>query len=136
MARIVLISCAKTKLSQKSKAKDLYVSPLFRYSLQYAKSLSPDMIFILSAKYGLLDLEKEIKPYDKALNKMSVQKVKKWANNVINQLKAKTNLKKDKFIFLAGEKYMKYLIPEISNCRIPLKGMRIGKRLRYLKENV
>ena len=67
MAKIVLISCVSKKLSHKSKAQELYISPLFRKNIQYAKSLNPDKIFILSAKYGLIKLEEEIEPYNKTL---------------------------------------------------------------------
>ena len=87
MARIVLISCVKKKLRCKSKARDLYISPLFRKSLEYAKSLNPDRIFILSAKHYLLGLNKEIAPYNKTLNEMDSQKRKKWADSVLKQLK-------------------------------------------------
>ena len=50
--KIVLISCASKKLNHKAKAGDLYISQLFKSGLRYAKSLNPDKIFILSAKYG------------------------------------------------------------------------------------
>lgn len=83
MAKIILISCVSKKLMHKSKAKDLYVSPLFQKSLQYAKSLNPDKIFILSAEYGLLDLSREIEPYDKTLNKISFDEIKEWTNSVL-----------------------------------------------------
>ena len=134
MARIVLISCVSKKLSYRAKAKDLYISPLFKYNLKYAKSLNPDRIFILSAKYGLLDLEEEIESYNETLNTMSSKDIKEWANKVINQLNKLANLKKDEIIFLAGERYRKYLISHISNYKIPLKGLGIGKQLKFLKD--
>lgn len=136
MARIVLISCVSSKLPSKAKAKNLYISPLFRYNLKYSKLLNPDKTFILSAEHGLLDLKKEIEPYNKTLNKMPSKEVKEWADNVIHQLKKISDLKKDEFIFLAGENYRKYLIPHIKHYKIPLKGLGIGKQLKFLKENV
>ena len=135
MARITLISCVSKKLKVRAKAKDIYISPLFKYYLRYAKSLNPDKIFVLSAQYGLLDLEKEIEPYNKTLLKMSSKEIKEWADNVLNQLKEVSDLVNDEFIFLAGDKYRKYLIPSISNYKVPLKGLGIGKQLKYLKEN-
>ena len=53
---IVLIPCVSKKLNYGAKAKDLYISPLFKYSLAYARKLNPDMIYILSAKHRLVDL--------------------------------------------------------------------------------
>ena len=38
-----------------AKAKDMYISPLFKGAYRYAHKLSADKIFILSAKYGLLE---------------------------------------------------------------------------------
>ena len=67
--QIVLISCVSQKLSHRAKAKDLYVSTLFRLNLKYAKILNPDAIYILSAKHGLLSLEQEIEPYEQTLNR-------------------------------------------------------------------
>ena len=75
--------------------------------LQYAQSLQPDKIFILSAKYGLLDLNEEIEPYNETLNKKSDKEIKLWAKNVLERLKQEADLEKDEFIFLAGEKYRK-----------------------------
>ncbi|RPJ71623.1 MAG: hypothetical protein EHM20_14475 [Alphaproteobacteria bacterium] len=133
MAKIVLISCVKKKLPYKSKAKELYVSTLFKYNLKYARSLSPDKIFILSAKYGLVDSEAEIEPYDKCLITKSSKEIKEWADCVINQIKKEADLEEDEFIFLAGKKYRKYLLPHISNYQIPLEGLKIGEQIQYLK---
>jgi hypothetical protein len=38
-------------------------------------------------------------------------------------------------VFLAGERYRKYLIPHLTNHEIPLRGLGIGKQMRFLKEN-
>jgi len=133
MKRIVLIACVSQKLLKEVRAENLYISPLFKYNLRYAKSLNPDKIFILSAKYGLLNLTKKIKPYDETLKKMSLDAVKKWADKVISDLEKFTDLKKDEFIILAGEKYRKYLIPYIKNYKIPLEGLSIGRQLKNLK---
>jgi len=132
--KIILISCVSKKLDKKSKAGDIYISPLFRYNLKYALSLNPEKIFILSAKYGLLNLEQEIEPYNQTLNKMSSLEIKDWSSLILKDLKKLSNLEKDEFIFLAGNNYRKYLLPYIKNYKIPLQGLGIGKQLRFLKE--
>ena len=136
MEKIVLISCVSKKLKKKSKAKDLYISPLFKFNFSYAQSLNPDEIFILSAEHGLLNPEKEIEPYDKTLNDMGSKEIKQWSNKVIAELKKVSDVKNDKFIFLAGERYRKFLISEIKNYEIPLKGLSIGKQLQFLKQRL
>lgn len=136
MTKIVLISCVSKKLHHKSKAQDLYISPLFQKNLQYAKLLNPDKIFILSAEYGLLDLNIEIKPYDKTLNKMSSNEIKDWTIFVLNQLQKVSDLDKDEFVFLTGNNYRKFLLLHIKNYKIPMFGLTIGKQLKWLNEKI
>jgi len=136
MKKIILISCASKKINKKTKAQDLYISALFQKNLQYAKSLNPDKIFILSAKYGLLKLDKEVEPYDKTLNRMRSCEIKEWANSVLSQLQKVVDLNKDEFVFLAGNNYRKFLLPSINNYKIPMLGLSIGKQLKWLKEKI
>lgn len=128
------MSCVSQKLPHRAKAKDLYISTLFKLNLKYAKSICPDSIYILSAKYGLLSLEQEIEPYEQTLNNMPAREIKLWASKVLGKLNAITPLDEAEFIFLAGEKYRKYLLPKIKNVQVPLKGLRIGEQLQRLKE--
>lgn len=136
MQRIVLISCASKKLEHCAKAKDMYISQLFKLNYQYAQLLKPDKVFILSAKYGLLDINTVIEPYNETLNKKSVKEIKEWSKNVIERLNQEIDFERDEVIFMAGEKYRRFLVPLIKNCKIPLIGMPIGKQLQYLKEKV
>ena len=136
MKKIVLISCVSKKLNHKSKARNLYISPLFRKNLQYARLLNPDRIFILSAKYGLISLDREIEPYDKTLNKMSSDEIKMWANNILKELKKVVDLDNDEFILLAGKNYRKFLLSHIKIYKIPLKGLSIGKQLKWLNDKL
>jgi len=134
MATIVLISCVSKKLPHKAKARDLYTSPLFRMNLKYAQQFSPQQIFILSAKYGLLQLDEEIEPYDVTLNEMSAPERRRWADKVVSQLQVHCDLEKDHFVILAGKKYRQYLLPHLKSYEVPLAGLRIGKQLEFLKE--
>lgn len=132
--RIVLISCVSKKLPRRAKARDLYVSTLFRLNLKYAEKMAPDNIYILSAKYGLVELGQEIEPYDLTLNNMNSSEIKRWAENVLEQLRKVCSIDETKFIFLAGENYRRYLLPELKHYKIPLEGLRIGEQLKKLKE--
>jgi hypothetical protein len=133
MGKVVLISCVSKKLPYKAKAKDLYISPLFRMNLVFARSLQPDKIFILSAKYGLVDLEQELEPYEQTLNIISTDEIRKWAEKVKEQMRGQIDFDNDEVVFLAGEKYRKYLLPFCHKTNVPLKGLSIGKQLQYLK---
>jgi cytoplasmic iron level regulating protein YaaA (DUF328/UPF0246 family) len=134
MKHIILISCVSKKQSMPSKAQDLYISTLFRKNLAFAKTLNPDQIFILSAKYGLVGLDEVIEPYDLTLNTMPAREIRQWALRVLSQLTEHTDLQNDEFIFLAGEKYRKYLLPHIKQYEIPLQGLKIGEQLQRLTQ--
>jgi len=132
MKKIVLISCVSQKRAYRSKAKDMNISTLFKKYLAFARRLKPDAIYILSAKYGLLDLETEIDPYNHSLNNMSAGERRSWSDKVIKQLKQVANIQEDHFIFLAGINYRKYLLPHLRSYEIPLEGLRIGEQLHAL----
>jgi len=147
MKQIILVSCVSQKGDKKTKAKDLYKSSLFKSSLAYAYKQNPDNIYILSALHHLLDLDKEIEPYNVTLSNvpkdkrkaglkiLSTTEKKEWGKKVIEQLSTKANLKKDNFIILAGQEYINPIIDDISHCTIPLKGLRLGERVKFLNDN-
>lgn len=132
--RIVLISCVSQKLPHRAMARELYISTLFKLNLKYAEKLAPDKIFVLSAKHGLMALEIEIEPYEQTLNNMRSSEIRAWADRVLEQIRGVCSIDDSEFIFLAGDKYRKHLLPHIKNYKVPLKGLRIGKQLQRLKE--
>jgi hypothetical protein len=130
----VLIGCVKTKLAHKARARDLYVSDYFKKNLAYAEKFLPDRIFILSAYYGLLDLEQEIEPYELSLNTMGAPKVRKWADGVLQQLSRKADLEGDRFIILAGVNYRRYLVPRLAHVQVPFEGLDWFQQLHLLTQ--
>jgi hypothetical protein len=132
---IYLISCSSDKLDRKAPASELYCSPLFAKSLEYArKQVSDDQIFILSAKYGLVPLSIEIDPYDVTLKDMPSDDRKTWAENVYLELEKRFDITNDRFVFLAGTAYTEYLIPKFKYSHDFLEGKKIGERLEYLNQ--
>jgi predicted nucleic-acid-binding protein len=117
-------------------------SDLFKKQLEYAKKLSNDSnIYIISAKYHLVPLNKTISPYNLTLKDMPSKDREAWAEVVLKQLQEKGyNLDKDKFILLAGNAYRQYLVPQMKNVEVPLEGLRIGQQkkalLQKLKETI
>ena len=144
---IMLISCGSQKGDKKTHAKDLYRSWLFKSSLSYAYRNKPDKIFILSALHCLLDLDKIISPYDVTLSNVPKQKrhaglkiltrTEKvaWGMKVIQQLSKQTNIEKDTFIVLAGYEYIKPIKDSITILINPLKGKKLGERVKFLNDN-
>ena len=140
MAHIVLLSCTKSKLNKPSPAQELYSpSPTFQKTLEYGKQLKPNKIYILSAKHHLISLNKELSPYDLTLKDMKKDEKELWGKKVVSQMKsAGLNLDKDKFTFLTGTEYMKPLLKYIpnSNVNTPLKGKRMGERMKWLNSKI
>jgi hypothetical protein len=140
MARIVLLSCTKSKLDKPAPAQELYsASPMFQKTLEYGKKLKPDKMYILSAKHHLVPLTKELAPYDKTLKEMPKDEKEKWGEETVKQMKSSgINPEKDTFIFLTGSEYMKPLakyIPD-GNIEKPMEGKRFGERLKWLNSQV
>lgn len=136
MSKIVLISCVSKKKNIRCKAEELYISPLFIKSLKYAKQLNPDNIYILSAKYGLVRNDEFLEPYNLTLNNFSKDERIEWSNKVIEKLKSVTSIDSDNFIILAGNNYYEYLINKLKHYELPLDGLGIGKRLKWLDEHI
>ncbi len=132
---IALISCGKKKDKEATVASKLYTGTLFKLQYEYAKKRGAK-IFILSAKYYLLDPDSNVKFYDKTLNKMHSAERKEWADKVLEQLQAKTDLEKDHFIVLAGSKYIEFLLPSLKDYELPLEHKRIGEQMQFLKKRL
>jgi hypothetical protein len=140
MAKVVLLSCTKSKTKHAAPAQELYsASPMFQKTLEYGKSLKPDKMYILSAKHHLVPLTKTLEPYDKTLKEMPKDEKDKWGEETVKQMKsAGINPEKDTFVFLTGSEYMKpftQYIPD-GNIEKPMEGKRFGERLKWLNSQV
>ena len=98
------------------------------------------LLFLLVEAVARRPLDKKIEKYDKTLNKMSAEECKQWGQEVLTELKARGHdLEKDKFTFLAGDKYCKYILKEnsIKNAHQVYKENElrgIGHILRFLAQ--
>lgn len=132
---IGLISCVSKKLNYKAKAKELYISDLFKKSLAYSTK-NYDKTFILSAKYGLLGINDIIEPYNLTLNDFKEADKKRWSFKVYNQIINRIDIN-DNIYWHCGINYRKYIIRILPNKQfIPLKGLGIGKQLSWYKNNL
>lgn len=133
--KIALIACVKKKNNHNCKAKEMYISTLFKYCYKYA-SKRVDKIYILSAKYGLLNEETVIYPYNETLKSKSEYDKKVWSYRVIKELAKVADIENDSFLILAGLEYRKYIIQKIKKYEIPLKGLSLYNQVKYLKEHL
>lgn len=135
--RIGLISCAKSKTKFPAPARELYgPSALFRGALGYLEGRA-DVVYVLSAKYGLMPLDQVAAPYDQTLKDFDPTYRKAWAVGVLRDLKQRHGSKLGGvvFEFHAGEAYSAHLRPLLeaagATCVSPVEGFTIGERLHF-----
>jgi len=137
--KIALVSCTKLKADHPCKAREMYQeSTLFKKALKYIEQKDYEGCYILSAKYGFLQLNQVIEPYDLTLNKMTVAERKNWADLVTQQLE-NLQLQITQVDFYAGAKYREFIIPKLLekgiNFTVPLEGKGIGEQLKFYNLN-
>lgn len=136
MTTICLVACTSKKALYPSLARDLYKSPLFEGSKWYAEKKADDW-FILSAKHGLLSPTEGVEPYDESLHSMDDEGRKRWARRVYKQIK-KVAASGTRIIFLAGDKYRKYLEIHLREdgylTAAPMSELGIGRQVAWLQK--
>ena len=135
---IYLVSCVSRKQDGCHQAKELYTSDWFVKARAFVEKTNESW-YILSAEYGLLSPSKEIANYNKTLNLMPVNERRRWASQVLNDLKSIIK-PGDKVIFFAGQRYREFLIDSLIAMgvivEIPMLGLQIGKQLQWMKERL
>ena len=126
---VVLVACSGKKLSSPAPAKDLYQSTLFLKSRRYAERHG-DCWLILSAKHGLVDPETIVEPYDETLSRKTASSRREWSTKVARQLEG---FKRDRLVVLAGDTYCGWT--EGFEVDRPMRGMGIGRQLKFLTES-
>lgn len=132
--KIGLVSCSKSKRDEAAKPADLYMeSAFFRKARAYVETYH-DSWYILSAKHRLLDPDGSvIDPYDDTLSGASVDRQKKGAHTVLQQLQ-ETNLLTDgnRLVLHAGRDYYDELLPLFDESPVevetPTDGLRYPRR--------
>ena len=101
--KIALIGCSKKKLSGGHLARNLYQGTLFQKSLVITERLNFDLIYILSAKYGLLELDRMVEAYNEDLaTKRKIERLS-WSKWV------KIELPEGTYFYFCGKKYWEFL---------------------------
>ena len=134
--KIALISCSKLKTDHPCPARELYApSRLFSLSHPYARR-NADKVYILSAKYGLVEESDMIVPYDLTLADLPEHRQRDWANYVLTQMGERFDLERDTFLILAGRRYYQHLLPHLPHAILPLGNLPIGERIAFLQQQL
>ncbi len=129
--RVVLVACAKSKLSAPAPAKDLYRSPRFRKARAYAERLG-DPWFILSAEHGLVAPDEWLAPYERYLPDTSREYRRAWGDWVVVRLDLLLGGLAETVVELhAGESYVQPIIAGLERLGAvverPLQGLTSGR---------
>lgn len=136
-----LVSCTKSKLPEAAPARELY-SPswVFKKSVEYVESRC-DAWHVLSAKHGLVEPDEVVEPYDETLSGAPKATRDAWAARVREQIRARYEGRRVKFILMAGSSYAgavegiedeEWVSAEVEE---PMRGMGTGFRRRWLAQN-
>ncbi len=133
-SRLFLVSCVKTKGAVPASAMDFYTSNWFRKARTCVEKTGCPWR-ILSAQYGLVHPEEEIRPYEKTLNTMRVKERRAWAEHVLAGLGPCLD-GVDTVVFFAGQRYREFLEPELRErglaVQVPMRGLGQGQQLAWL----
>ncbi len=136
---VALVACSKTKLNKPAMAAELYMSPLFRLAMRYAR-LSADEVFILSAKYTLLRTNDWIGPYNQTMKQWPLRHRLAWGEEVARHLHAQLPGLALQLVMLAGRDYDRPIVAAMASsaCTFarPLQGRGIGCQMQWLKEEI
>lgn len=129
MIKIGLIGCCKEKLTVPARARDLYISPLFRLARGYVVEHC-DAWAILSAEHLLVMPDQILEPYDTTLVGQPAWKRKIWANMTRAAIKDHWKFEAE-FVVVAGRLYL----PAVRdlNYSVPFEGLGIGQLLQVLR---
>jgi hypothetical protein len=131
---VVLVGCGAAKLAKRSKAKDLYVGSLFRAARRHAERLGCEWR-VLSARYGLVNPERRIAPYNERLVHNALARIQ-WATAATTGLACEvgTNIE---VTILAGSDYADPIRAQLEargiKVHTPLAGLTMGRRLAWFK---
>lgn len=129
MIKIGLIACCKEKLTVPARARDLYISPLFRLARGYVVEHC-DAWAILSAQHLLVMPDQVLEPYNVALMDLPAWKRKIWAGMTRAAILDRWKFEAE-FVVIAGRPYLGAV--RDLNYSVPFEGLGIGQLLHVLR---
>ncbi|MFC4048338.1 DUF6884 domain-containing protein [Actinomadura syzygii] len=131
VGRVVVVGCGRSQRDHPAPAGQMYVGCFHKLCRQAADTFRPDVLFILSAKYGLVTPERRIRPYDVRLGGPGSVPPARLAR----QVKKAGAWHADEVIVLAGRAYVDLARSVWPDATAPLDGARgIGQMQSILTQ--
>ncbi|MFB6703171.1 DUF6884 domain-containing protein [Streptomyces sp. NPDC056333] len=126
---LVVIPCGSRKLGRRARAADMYVGSYHRACRRAADALQPDRLLILSARYGLLDLDDVIEPYDTPHGAAGAI----TGQDLLEQAALLHIVRLDPVVALGGARHVSLVRTVWPHARTPLAGTRgMGEQMARL----
>ena len=125
-SRLLIISCSKKKTNHPQRAVEVYNGPSYYVLRKYLKNTKDIDVKIISAKYGLIDGNDKIAPYEYKMNKQDALIYKKIYRLEIEKLASSYT-----DVQFCGSKLYGSIIGD--NCNIGKANGKIGQQLHQLK---
>jgi hypothetical protein len=140
--RLALVGCGKTKRDRPTQARRLYTGGLFRSAYGYAAAPGRfSRVYILSARYGLVEPRARLAPYDLTLAQLGAGELWDWAAAVRDALLERFGRERPlELTLLAGRLYCEPLMAAAQAYALPwawhqpLFGLTQGYRLKWFKQ--
>jgi len=120
-------------------AKEAYVGPLSKKTIEYAQTFHPQSYVILSAKYGFLLPEDKIENYNAACNKNPIvtpaELRRQAAEKVVNGVKLEEY---DRVVVIGSSCYCNWVKEVFGEEKVecPIAGLPIGKMMQRIKSSI
>lgn len=132
--RIVLVGCSSSKAASARPAAELFTGATFAKARAHALATGCHW-YVLSAKWGLLDPDELVAPYDVYLADRPAQYRTAWGAWVVAQLADRQDLRGAVVEVHAGDEYCRPLAGPLTaagaTLHEPLAGLRQGERLAW-----
>lgn len=135
---IALVGCSGPKLDRAAPARQLYTSQLFRSALALAEHRH-DAVYVVSAKYELVPLDRVIEPYNLTMSVVAKEWRTIWGVRVWDSILRRHQGVDRQIYVYAGKDYAQPIRQagfHAATFHEPLARMQIGQRLRWLREQL
>lgn len=138
---LYLVASVPTQFIAPCPAEELYVSHWFSMAKTYVATFSKegDSWVILSAKHGVIDPSRHLKPYDEKDIARSRQKRQGWARTNVAELLGRTE-PGDTIVLLAGPKYRENLIAPLEQegrkVEIPMGDLKLSQQKAWMRKKL
>lgn len=138
---LYLVASVPTQQTVPSRADELYTSHWFTTAKAYVSHFAreDDSWVILSAKYGVLDPSREVKPYEERQISRNRIKRQAWTKSIIAELLKRTE-PGDTIVALAGQRQRENLIAPLTAAQrqveIPMADLRISQQKAWMRKKL